>query len=260
VARQRAAIVADQRAATERLRWLTLQDPDLAREVRPGQFVMLRCAGPGVSDPPLRRALFVAAAEPALGQVALLYAPGDDPGLGWLTRARGGDPLDLIGPLGHPFQIDQRTRALVLVGEGPGLAALMFLAQALLRRQGAVTLLAAAPDAALLPPPFLMPDEVEYQSAVGSAVALLEPPQARSMLTWADQLCGALPSGDLARLRDLIGAARIRSDRDFASVLVAGAIPCGLSICGACAIETRRGARLLCSDGPVFSLRDLVGR
>jgi dihydroorotate dehydrogenase electron transfer subunit len=167
VARQHAAVVADQRAATERLRWLTLQMPDLAREVRPGQFLMLRCADPGVSDPPLRRALFVAGAEPALGQLALLYAPGDDPGLGWLARARGGDLLDLIGPLGRPFQIEQRTRALVLVGEGPGLAALMFLGQALLRRQGAVTLLAAAPEAALLPPPFLMPDDLEYQSAVG---------------------------------------------------------------------------------------------
>ena len=38
----------------------------------------------------------------------------------------------------------------------------------------------------------------------------------------ADQLCGALPASDLGRLRDLIGAARIRSDRDFASVLVDG--------------------------------------
>jgi dihydroorotate dehydrogenase electron transfer subunit len=80
------------------------------------------------------------------------------------------------------------------------------------------------------------------------------------MIAWADQLCGALPHGDLARLRDIISAARIRSDRDFASVLLAGALPCGLAVCGACAVETRRGARLLCDEGPTFSLRDLVGR
>src|SRR6476619_6022055 len=136
--------IADQRDVTPRLRWLTLHAPDLARGGQAGQDLLVLCAEQGSYDPLLRRPLFIAAAEPALGQIGLLYEPSES-GLVWLSRGRAGDSLDVIGPLGRPFALDARTRNLLLVGSGPGLAALLLLARAGAGR-GAVTLIAGADD------------------------------------------------------------------------------------------------------------------
>src|SRR5689334_22069488 len=128
MAQQRHVIIADQRAVTPRMRWLTLAAPELARSVRAGQYLLVRCDEDGSYDPLLRRPLFVAAAEPAIGQVGLLYAPAER-GLAWLARGRPGDTLDIIGLLGHPFALAARARNLLLIGQGPGLAALLLLAR-----------------------------------------------------------------------------------------------------------------------------------
>lgn len=252
--------IADQRDATPRLRWLTLIAPDLARRVRAGQYLLVRCADVGSYDPLLRRALFVAASEPALGQVGLLYEPLDR-GLVWLSRGRSGDVLDVIGPFGRPFTIASRTRTLLLAGQGPGLAALLLLAQESVRRGCAVTLFAAAADDARLPPPFLLPREVEYEGVVGQAVdavtASVASGQPVSAVLWADQVCAALPRDQLAVLRDMIQHVKYRWTRGFASALLEGPLVCGVGACGVCMVDLRRGARLLCSDGPVIDLVDL---
>src|SRR4030095_11877438 len=102
MAQQQFLEIADQRTATPRLYWLTLEAPDLARSIRAGQYLLVRCAEEGSYDPLLRRPLFVAASEPALGQIGLLYEPAER-GLAWLARGRAGDLLDVVGPFGHPF-------------------------------------------------------------------------------------------------------------------------------------------------------------
>jgi dihydroorotate dehydrogenase electron transfer subunit len=276
MAQQRYLEIADQRAATPRLCWMTLHAPDLARSVRAGQYLLVRCAEDGSYDPLLRRALFVAAAEPALGQLGLLYEPNER-GLAWLARGRSGDPLDVIGPLGRPFAVDDRTRTLLLLGAGSGLPALLLLAREAAAKGRSVTLLAGAADVATLPPPFLLPDEVEYQSFAGLQIAdfrlQIDPAAAKSAIYnpstplraglhsaigWADQVCAALPGDQLPALRDAIRAVKFRWERGFASVLLEGPIVCGVGACGVCAIEMRKGVRMLCSDGPVFDLRDVV--
>ena len=76
-------------------------------------------------------------------------------------------------------------------------------------------------------------------------------------LSWADQICVALPGDQLPALRDTIRAVKFRWERGFASVLLEGPLVCGVGACGVCAVDLRRGTRMLCSDGPVFDLRDL---
>jgi dihydroorotate dehydrogenase electron transfer subunit len=290
MAQQRQLVIADQRDVTPRLRWLTLHAPDLARGVQAGQYLLVRCAEQGSYDPLLRRPLFIAAAEPALGQIGLLYEPSER-GLSWLSRGHAGDTLDVIGPLGHPFALEARTRNLLLVGSGPGLAALLLLARTGAAR-GTVTLIAGADDSERLPPPFLLPAEVEYQTTVGSAINLLDNsdsslngnsendkvtrrqgdkgkkrdasvtrsprhPVTPSPISWADQVFAALPYEQLLALRDTIGRVKYRWERGFAGALLEGPIVCGVGACGVCAINMRRGTRLLCADGPAFDLRDV---
>ena len=287
MAQQRQLVISDQRAVTPRLRWLTLHAPDLARGAQAGQYLLVRCAEQGSYDPLLRRPLFIAAAEPALGQIGLLYEPSER-GLVWLSRGRAGDTLDVIGPLGRPFALDGRTRNLLLVGSGPGLAALLLLARAGATR-GAVTLIAGADDSERLPPPFLLPGEVEYQTIVGAATELLAAQPLRAVaqadketrrqgerskikrdsgsqspnlpislpIAWADQIFAALPSEQLLALRESIGRVKYRWERGFAGALLDGPLVCGVGACGVCAVDMRRRMRLLCADGPVFDLRDV---
>ena len=266
MAQQRQLVIAEQRDITPRLRWLTLHAPDLARSTQAGQYLLVRCAEQGSYDPLLRRPLFIAAAEPALGQIGLLYEPSER-GLVWLSRGRAGDTLDVIGPLGRPFALDARTRNLLLVGSGPGLAALLLLARAGATR-GAVTLIAGADHADQLPPPFLLPGEVEYQTVPGLQIAdfrlqiegsrtLSAIYNLQSAITWADQIFAALPHEQLLALRESIGRVKYRWERGFAGALLEGPIVCGVGACGVCAVELRRGMRLLCADGPVFDLRDV---
>ena len=47
MAHQHLLTIADQRAVTPRLRWLTLHAPDLARGTRAGQYLLVRCAEQG---------------------------------------------------------------------------------------------------------------------------------------------------------------------------------------------------------------------
>lgn len=266
------------------LRWLTLRAPELAGRVRPGQYLLVRCADPGSFDPLLRRPLFVAAAEEALGQIGLLYAPNER-GLQWLARARPVDSIDTLGPFGTPFELDRLTRTLLLVGQGPGLAALLLLAMKANQRGCTVTLLAGAQAAELLPPPFLLPSEIEYESVVGDVLTLVgsAPPDpvvplsktaakklkqsgvtlstldapVRHRIPWADQIAAALPLDDATRLRDLVRGAKLRWERGFAAVLLESPLVCGVGACDVCALPLRHGPRLLCTAGPVVDLRDV---
>lgn len=269
--------VVNQRAVGPQLNWLTLETPHLARSAHPGQYLLVRCAPPGSYDPLLRRALFIAAAEPALGQIGLLYAP-DERGLAWLAQRRAGQVIDTLGPFGQPFTLGRRTRNLLLLGQGAGLAALLLLAQQATARGCAVTLLLAAEEAARLPP-FVLPGEVELQivdftlqiadettqstTYDPSTLRLRSGPASlrtslQSAIQWADQLCAALPASQLSALRNAIRAGKLRWERGFASVLLDGPLVCGVGACGVCAVATRRGPRWLCSDGPVFDVRDLA--
>jgi dihydroorotate dehydrogenase electron transfer subunit len=249
-----------------KLYWLTLQSPELASGARPGQYLLLRCAAPQSYDPLLRRTLFVAGADRANGVVSLLYAP-DERGTAWLAQRSGGEQIDIFGPLGTPFNLDNRTRSLLLIGAGPGLGALFFLAHEAVARDCTVVLLAAAAND-LLPPPFLLPPDVEYQASPDgedSALELLEVRNTdssasaalQSPISWADQLCAALPSALFITLADRIRSTKLRWQNGFAQALLADGMPCGIGVCQSCLVETRHGLRTRCKDGPVFDLREL---
>ncbi|MEI8309042.1 MAG: hypothetical protein WCF99_18410 [Chloroflexales bacterium] len=245
------------------LRQLTVRAPELARAARPGHYVLARCAPPGSADPLLRRVAFLAGADPVAGAVELLIDPVER-GLIWLADQPVGAQIDLFGPLGTPFSLDGRTRNLLLAGTGPALPALIFLARAVAVGGVAGVLLAAgAPEH--LPPPFLLPPDMEYQRSADGPTALIgllgAPAPGGALFTspiaWADQICLALTADLVTPAADAVRAGRMRWGRGFAQAALAGPTPCGVGTCQSCLIDTRDGLRTRCKDGPVFDLRDL---
>lgn len=258
--------------------WMHLHAPELAGSVRAGHYLLVRCTATASADPLLRRPLFVAKSDPATGSVTLLFQPHER-GLVWLAQQQPGMTLDLIGPFGTPFQLAPASGNLLLAGAGPDLGALLLLANEATKRNLAVMLFIAAPRADLLVPPFLLPPDVEYQTSIGAADTLLpllagtsapaasatpKQPQPAAFalttpLTWADQLCVALPDPLLTPLANAIRHVRLRWERGFAQALLDGPLPCGTGACRACLVTTRSGIRTRCKDGPVFDLREVGG-
>jgi NAD(P)H-flavin reductase len=210
------------------------------------------------------------------GELALLVE-ADDP----LGRSDAvGETLELIAPVGNGFALDPATRRLLLVAAAARLAPLIALAHEASQKQIAVSLLVHSADvrhgaqddadlAAWLSE--MLPLDVEYQVAAELSAVL------PGLVGWADQLCAAGDAELYALLKGSAGLeGRMRAvggrphgsrttARDtgsvlpagFAQVIVAPLMACGFGACQGCAVETARGMRLACVDGPVFDLGEL---
>lgn len=235
---------------------LTLHAPALAT-AQAGQLGALRSALPGSADPLLRQPLFLAP-QPALeGGTVLL--PAQTPAAAFVRALPLGTELDLLAPLGQGWRIEPATRTLALVGEAASAPALFALAHAALQRGLAVSLILGVTERAAAPPAAWLPTAVEYHlvtSRVPAAAALAALDE--QTLRWADQLALALPQALWTSLAHRIEQTRLRWPRGFAQMVIDMPLPCGVGICDACAIETRRGPRLVCRDGPIVDLRDLT--
>ncbi len=237
-----------------RLVWLSA--PAVGRTAQPGQFLMIRC-GEGW-DPLLPRPMsfhrFRQAGEER--QFAILFdlrGRGTD----WLWRRQPGDVVSLFGPLGRGYAVKRQSQNLLVVTGGIGVAALVALADEAIGEGRAVTLLQGAKTASKLFPLGSLPTEVEVVSATedGSAghrglVSELLP----QYLPWADQVFACGPN---AMYEAMAGIMRQEASRKSVQVLLEEHMACGMGVCYCCGVFTRRGVRLVCTDGPRFELREL---
>lgn len=111
---------------------LCLHAPSIAHGARAGQFVHVLARDSSGSDPLLRRAFSIMEAQGE--QIKILFRAGGR-GTLRLSQARGGDELDILGPLGQPFdrslfhvkQQDGAAPRPILIGGGVGVPPMVFL-------------------------------------------------------------------------------------------------------------------------------------
>jgi dihydroorotate dehydrogenase electron transfer subunit len=203
---------------------------------------MVRC--PGVY---LRRPLYIHRCQKE--HVSFLFHPRpEDPCSSWLTRLHPGDTVDILGPLGRGFDLREDSRNILLAWAGGEVAPLLALAHRVDESGRSISFLGESE--ALQVPAGLLPVQAEYHF-------LQEGAPLAPFLRWADQVFASGSSEFYARLRrDLLELEpRIRQGR--AQVLANAPVVCGMGVCGGCAVDTRRGPRRKCHDGPFFDLRDL---
>jgi dihydroorotate dehydrogenase electron transfer subunit len=245
------ATVLSRAALRPTLTHLVLNTSALAAVPSPGQFFMARCEGVY-----LRRALFPCGIETE--HVSVLAPLGRDLGQSWVAARQIGETVDLIGPLGKGFSLEGTHGRLLLVGLGSDLAPLLALAGVALKQEWMVVLLASFERADLAVPTALLPSEVEYQVTLGASASTELDLVLRDTLPWADMVCTDGAIDHVARLEAAIGDVRLGVRPGLAQVLVRVPMACGMGACGACAVETRRGIRHACLDGPVFDLADFA--
>ena len=229
---------------------LRLRCPDVASAARPGQFVMVRC-----DDHLLRRPISIAGADVGSGEISLLIARVGT-GTAWLGERRPGEMLDVVGPLGNGFTIDDGAGKLLLIGGGMGIAPLNFLAEYAGRLGHEITLALGARTAELLCPPEHLADTGECllfteDGSAGATGRVTDCPD--SIIAGADRIfvCGPIPM-----YRALSRDSRFTGRPVQISLEVRMA--CGTGLCYGCTVKTTGGPRQVCSHGPVFGMDEII--
>jgi dihydroorotate dehydrogenase electron transfer subunit len=256
--------------------------PELASGSRAGQFVHVR---PGdFSGLVLRRPFSLNTTDPVTGIVTIHFRVIGR-GTEWFTRLRPGDTIDLLGPLGRPFEVDPRSQHLLLVAGGLGMAGVRMLADEAIRDGRQVTLLFGAASAREVYPTSLLPDEIEYIVATDDGsmghhgyVTELVP----TYEAWADQAfaCGPAPMlAALSRLaegrRERLGVAKLgrkrgagKSDpvgspaarrKAFLQLSMEQNMGCAVGACLGCVVMSTSGVpQRVCREGPVFASEEIA--
>lgn len=261
-----------------------LQDyraPEIVAGARAGQFVHVRTGD--YSGLVLRRPFSFNTIDVASGTLSIHFRTIGR-GTEWFTRLRPGDRVDMLGPLGRPFEVDPRSRHLLLVAGGLGIAGVRSLADEAIRDGRQVVLLFGGATARDVYPSSLLPDEVEYVVATddgsvghhGFVTELVEAYEA-----WADQAfaCGPLPmlrslAGLAATRRRRLGVASLGRKRGAGRPLPAGSaqarrkaflqvsmeqnMGCAVGACLGCVVRSAVGPPVrVCREGPVFGAEEL---
>jgi len=238
------------------LMWI--EAPDMAVAAQPGQFITVQCG-----DLTLRRPLSVH--QVSSGEIALLFKVAGK-GTLWLSQRQTGDRLDILGPLGKGFSIEPRARNLLMVAGGIGIAPLAFLMQYISSRYQ-ITLIQGASTATQLYTERCQPTAINYQGVQfipvtedgsmgrkGMATDILP-----DFLDWADQVyaCGPV---DMYKAMAAMTCRAKQSNlkRRKCQVSLEVRMGCGFGACYGCTINTRKGLKQVCRDGPVFELGDII--
>ena len=119
--------------------------PEIATSALPGQFIhVLFDQGSGLL---LRRPFTIYSVEGT--QISMLYQVIGE-GTSILSKMCSGDSLQVLGPLGNPFTIDEGLDLALVVGGGAGIASLMLLVSALQKRKIRTDVLVGAMNQARL--------------------------------------------------------------------------------------------------------------
>jgi dihydroorotate dehydrogenase electron transfer subunit len=261
--------------------WLqTWHAPWLAAGIKPGQFVQVRT--PDVSGQLMRRPFGVSSFDRARGEFTLHFRISGE-GSAWLARVRPEESVPFFGPLGRGFELDPRTRHLLLVAGGIGIRGVRALIEEALAAGRQVALLFGAASAADVYPSSLLPEEVEYVVATDDGSLGHRGPVTDLVPTyeaWADQAFAGGPLPMLAALSRLaagrdarLGVARLGRKsgartapigapltrrKAWLQVALDQTMGCAAGTCLGCVVMGTDGPQRACREGPVFAATELA--
>jgi dihydroorotate dehydrogenase electron transfer subunit len=252
---------------------IRLQAPELARQIRPGQFVMLRL--PGSSDPLLGRPFALydtvldAAGVPVAVDIVYLVVGKLT---GKLAALRSGDWLHVWGPLGNGFGSYEGCDCVGLVAGGIGQTPFLAHARQLLGTRGyggraprrevervalfygvrTVDLAAGVPDFREAGAEVQVATDDGSLGYKGFVTDLLQ-----QASPFPDRLVGCGPAPMLKALATVARSRNVPCDVSLETPMA-----CGVGICFSCVtcVRTPDGPdyRRVCVEGPIFDCASLV--
>lgn len=219
----------------------------------PGQFAQLRVDGSKTTF--LRRPVSINYVDTSDNEVwFLIQIVGD--GSRALASLKSGDSLNAILPLGHGFTMPRgQSDSYLLVGGGVGVAPLLFLGDRIREMGGSPSFLLGARTSGMLL-------EKDMFRSLGNVYITTEDGTEgeRGFVThhsvWRERrfdmisVCGPSPM--------MKAVARKACDMDMpCEVSLENMMACGMGACLCCVEKTVRGNVCVCTEGPVFDVKEL---
>jgi len=240
------------------LYYLRLKTQDMAEQAHPGQFIHISLGT--IYDPLLRRPMSILNAQE--DSLSVLYQVVGR-GTKIMTRFRPGDFIDVLGPLGRGFDLEDSKKHL-LIGGGVGAAPLVFLAHQLKRKGGEIKFFLGMREEELIFIKELLPPGVEFYSSHENSprgeakqVTDLLPPHLEQENKTSLYCCG--PEGmyrEIAKICAECGEFSVQ-------VSIDRRMGCGVGTCLGCAVKIKKPPReelqivRACVEGPVFRWQEV---
>lgn len=225
----------------------------MAEAARPGQYVMITCDRG--TERLLRRPISIHRTFD--GGFELFYAVVGG-GTQWLSQRQSGENLDILGPLGNGFQMKAKTKNLLLVAGGIGIAPLVYLAEEALKAGKKVTLLAGAKTAGKLCPTSILPKGLDFKASTEDGSAGYKGLVTALLPDAADQSDQVFICGPLPMFKTITANCAPSLTGKSVQVSLEVRMGCGLGFCYACTIKTAQGLKQVCKDGPIFEMNDVI--
>ena len=233
---------------------IRLTDTEPMPDIRPGQFVQVKVEGSPRTF--LRRPISVNFYDKDANELWLLVQLRGE-GTNTLSKLKTDDRLEVLLPLGNGFNPDvQQDEKILLVGGGVGTAPLLLYGKYIKERGGVpIFLLGGRTKADVLQMDlFKQYGEVFVTTEDGSLGEKGFVTQ-HSLLNKADfsriSVCGPKPM--------MVAVAKYAMHVGIeCEVSLENMMACGLGACLCCVEKTTRGNVCVCTEGPVFNIRQLT--
>jgi dihydroorotate dehydrogenase electron transfer subunit len=232
---------------------LSFHHPAMSSRILPGQFVNIRVRSESL--PLLRRPFSVYHVEG--DEISVIFNIVGS-GTKILAGKRPGDEINVLGPLGRPFNVEGSYETALLVAGGLGVAPLPLITAAVARKKKSVRTFLGARSRNHIADAHLVNVETATDDGSrgyhGTVVDLLRETLQHTPPGSA-KIFGCGPNPMLAALGSLAHALDIPCE-----VSLESAMACGIGICQGCPVEMKScdtKYSLVCKEGPVFDSRTI---
>lgn len=243
-------------------RHLILSAPEEILNCRPGQFFHLLCPPRNDLQPYLRRPMSIYGYDLKQLELHFLYKIAGE-GTAAIAELVPGETLNVFGPLGQGFTIEDEWQNLMLVARGVGLATLAPLAQEAQRLGRKLTAICSARSTDVLM-------SIEHFQDLGAEVITVTDEEGTSQVENLQEIieghiakqgvdafftCG---SNRLLKLLQTLGA----KHNIPGQIALEQQMACGFGMCQCCVRSFKREGEIIqervCKEGPVFDLQEAM--
>jgi dihydroorotate dehydrogenase electron transfer subunit len=250
------ASVAENRKLIKDHYLLTLSPSEKIKKPKPGTFFML--STDEGRDPLLKRPISIHRFKD--GHLQFLFRVVGK-GTEILCRKKPGDSIELLGPLGNGFSVRKSKAQTILVAGGLGIAPIFGLAESVAKRSPLLFLGARTKSEVLcldkLESLGITPVVATDDGSLGREGNVVDElkrylsRQANKDKDYEVYACGPEPM--LKALADFTLKKNIPGQAAFEKNMA-----CGVGTCLGCVINTVKGYKRVCKEGPVFPLEDIL--
>lgn len=230
-----------------------IYSPEIARQIKPGQFLNIRVSE--TVSPLLRRPFSICDVD---GDYIYLMFNIFGEGTRILSHKHIDDTIDILGPLGNGFNLTNDFDTAIIVAGGLGSAPFPFLTRLLKDKFDIYSFVGGRSKNDVITYNLLNVQTATDDGSLGftgNVVQLFEK-NLPSFKSKSIKVFGCGPNAMLRALKEVCIIHNINCE-----VSTECAMACGFGICQGCPIESTEQSDkylLVCKDGPVFNVKDVI--